>query len=93
MYLYIVECSDNSYYTGVCNNVERRLIEHNSGSDPKSYTFKRRPVILKYESYFSNPNDAIAAEKQVKGWSRSKKEALMAENWDLLKQLSKSKKN
>jgi putative endonuclease len=69
------------------------LIEHNSGSDPKSYTFKRRPVILKYESYFSNPNDAIAAEKQVKGWSRSKKEALMAENWDLLKQLSKSKKN
>ncbi len=93
MYLYIVKCSDNSYYTGVCNNVERRLIEHNSGSDPKSYTFKRRPVILKYESYFSNPNDAIAAEKQVKGWSRSKKEALMAENWDLLKQLSKSKKN
>ncbi len=93
MYLYIVECADNSYYTVVCNNLERRLIEHNSGSDPKSYTFKRRPVILKYESYFSNPNDAIAAEKQVKGWSRSKKEALMAENWDLLKQLSKSKKN
>jgi putative endonuclease len=91
MYLYIVECSDKSYYTGVYRNLDYRLYEHNSGSNPKAYTFKRRPVVLKYQSYFSNPNDAIAAEKQFKGWSRAKKEALMNDDWDLIKELAKSK--
>lgn len=91
MYVYIVECSDKSYYTGVCKNLETRIFEHNAGLNNRSYTFKRRPVILKYQTFFNNPNDAIAAEKQIKGWSRAKKEALMREDWDLIKELAKSR--
>lgn len=54
-------------------------------------TYKRRPVVLKYYERFDNADKAIAWEKQLKGWSRKKKEALMQQNWELLKQLSKSK--
>ena len=71
-YVYIIECSDKSYYTGVTNNIEKRLGEHNSGYDVKSYTFIRRPVVLKFSQQFHDINQAIALEKQLKGWSRKK---------------------
>jgi putative endonuclease len=90
-YVYIVECSDGSFYTGVTNNLDRRVWEHNEGIDPESYTSKKRPVILRYSERFENPDKAIAREKQLKGWSRKKKEALIQENWDLLQELSKSR--
>ncbi len=51
-YVYIVECSDKSYYTGVTNNLDKRLGEHNSGYDVKSYTFTRGPVVLKFSNNF-----------------------------------------
>ena len=89
-YVYIIECSDKSYYTGVTNNLERRLAEHNEGYSPTSYTFKRRPVILKYSQQFHDVMQAIEFEKQVKGWSRKKKEALFNEEWNELKRLSKN---
>jgi putative endonuclease len=88
-FVYILLCSDNSYYTGVTNNLERRLYEHESGHDPKSYTFKRRPLKLVFQEIFNDINQAIAFEKQVKGWKRSKKEAIINGDWHLLPELSK----
>jgi putative endonuclease len=87
-YVYVLKCSDNSYYTGVTNNLEKRFSEHEEGHNPKSYTFSRRPLGLMFFETFNNPTDAIAFEKKVKGWSRKKKEALIERNWDKLKQLS-----
>lgn len=89
-YVYIVQCSDASYYTGITNNLNRRLWEHNSGSDSKSYTYSRRPVVLKWYEEFADPNYAIMLEKQIKGWSRKKKYALISENWDALIKFSRS---
>ncbi len=90
-YVYIVECSDKSYYVGITNDLERRIEEHTSGNDTSSYTYKRRPVILKYYSHFFDVNQAIAWEKQIKGWSRKKKEALFEEDWNKIKKFAKSK--
>ena len=89
-YVYIVECSDKIYYTGVTNNIERRLWEHNNDDNKLSYTYRRRPVILKYCERFQDIKRAIAWEKQLKGWSRKKKDALFINDWDEIKQLAKS---
>ena len=89
-YVYIVKCSDGSYYTGVTSNLERRLNEHNSGSI-KGYTSERLPVKLVYSNRFTDINDAIRAEKRIKGWSRAKKEALIKGDFEELQRLSKSK--
>jgi putative endonuclease len=86
--VYILKCSDGSYYTGVTNDIERRLKEHGSGKDPRCYTYKRRPVELVYFEVFWAPKEAIEWEKRIKGWSRAKKEALISENWEKLKELS-----
>ena len=90
-FVYILECSDNSYYTGVTNNLERRIIEHTTALNPKSYTAQRLPVKLVFHQFFQDIRKAIAFEKQVKGWSRKKKEAIINNNWELLIALSKSK--
>ncbi len=89
-FVYILKCSDNSYYTGVTNNIEKRLAEHNSDDSNESYTSKRRPVQLVYSEAFNDINQAIELEKQIKGWRRKKKEALINEDWDKLKRLSKN---
>lgn len=88
-FVYILLCCDNSYYTGVTNNIERRLYEHENGLSPGSYTHRRRPVKMVFCEKFNDINQAIAFEKQVKGWNRQKKEALINGNWDLLPDLSK----
>ena len=90
-YVYIVECNDKSYYTGITNDIERRLWQHNNDNNKLAYTYSRRPIILKYCERFQNVQDAIAWEKQIKGWSRKKKEALFANDWESIKLLSKSK--
>lgn len=90
-FVYILKCSDNSYYTGVTNNIDRRLIEHNNGFDRTSYTFSRRPLELVYYETFQNPNDAIFWEKRIKGWTRKKKEALIKGDFDELVKLSNMK--
>lgn len=89
MYVYILECSDGSYYTGVTNNIERRIWEHENQVDPDCFTATRLPFTIKYVGHFyGNPQIAIDFETQVKGWSRAKKEALMEEDWEQLKMLS-----
>jgi putative endonuclease len=90
-YVYILECSDLSYYTGVTNDPDRRLLEHQFDEEPTSYTFSRRPVLLKYVSQFQFIHDAIEFEKQIKGWSRAKKEALFHEDWEEIVRLSNLK--
>jgi putative endonuclease len=90
-YVYILECADKSYYTGVTNNIERRLMEHNTGINPKSYTYSRRPLVIKYCRHFRYIIEAIAWEKQLKGWSRKKKEALFNDNWDEIRKLAACK--
>jgi putative endonuclease len=89
-YIYIVECNDWSYYIGITNDLDRRLWEHNTGFDPGCYTYERRPVELRYFEHFTDVNQATSREKQLKGWSRKKKQALFRENWNELKRLSKS---
>lgn len=89
-YVYILKCSDGSYYTGVTNNIEKRFAEHNSDNPSNSYTSKRRPVELEYFQQFNDIKQAIELEKQIKGWSRRKKEALINEDWEKLKLYSKN---
>ncbi len=87
-FVYILKCDDDSYYTGVTNDLDRRVYEHQSGHNPQSYTHTRRPIELVFHTEFGQVDDAIAFEKQVKGWSRKKKEAIINENWAALKPLA-----
>ena len=89
-FVYILKCSDDSYYTGVTNNLEKRINEHQSGII-KGYTSKKLPVKLVFSERFNDITQAIKFEKQIKGWSRKKKEALINQNLDLLVQLSNLK--
>lgn len=90
MYVYILECSDKSYYIGVSNNAEKRFLEHSAGINRNCYTFTRRPLKLVFSQIFSDPVSAIAFEKKIKGWSRAKKKALIENKWESLPELSKS---
>ena len=90
-FVYILKCSDDSYYTGVTNNLEKRFSEHQSGII-KGYTSKRLPVRLVFSERLTDINQAIRFEKQIKGWNRKKKEALINRDIDLLVQLSNLKK-
>jgi putative endonuclease len=89
LYVYILKCSDNSYYTGVTNDLEKRLKQHDLGIDSESYTFNRRPLQLVYHEIFNNYNLAIEWEKRIKKWSKKKKEALINSNWKKLQEYSK----
>lgn len=86
--VYMIQCSDSSYYTGITNDVNRRMQEHNEGQNPGCYTFSRRPLSLVFQRDFHFILQAIAFEKQLKGWNRKKKEALINGDIDLLKKLS-----
>ena len=86
--VYILRCRDRSYYVGVTNNVEMRFAQHQRGDDLSCYTYARRPLTLAHVLTFGDIKDAIAAEKQIKGWSRAKKEALMSGDIALLEKLS-----
>jgi putative endonuclease len=83
-YLYILRCADRSYYVGTSRkDLEARVAEHNSGLF-NGYTSGRRPVDLVFAQHFEVIADAVTAERQVKGWSRAKKEALIAGDWSRL---------
>ena len=75
-YMYILECADGSYYTGSTTDLELRLQQHQSG-EGANHTRKRLPVRLVYYEEFDRIDEAFYREKQVQGWSRRKKEALM----------------
>jgi putative endonuclease len=88
VYLYILRCLDGSYYTGTTRtSLDRRVAEHNAGTFG-GYTSTRCPVELVYHQEFQRITDAISAERQVKGWRREKKEALIRGDWALLPELA-----
>jgi putative endonuclease len=88
-YVYVLRCADRSYYTGTARQgLEQRVAEHNAGHSG-GYTATRRPVELVFSQWFERITDAIAAERQIKGWSRAKKEALIQGDFDALKMLAK----
>jgi putative endonuclease len=82
-HLYILECVDGSYYTGSTIDLERRLWQHQNGLGA-NHTAKRLPVKLVYCEFFEHVADAFKREKQVQGWTRRKKKALMAGDSNLL---------
>ena len=88
-YVYILRCSDSSYYVGSSENVAARVEVHNQGSG-SSYTKQRRPVVLIYSEECENKNAALRRERQIKKWSRDKKEALIANDRVKLKRLAQS---
>ncbi|WP_412064636.1 GIY-YIG nuclease family protein [Rhizobium sp. SYY.PMSO] len=87
--VYILRCRDGSYYTGLTKQpIEARVWEHNAGIYD-GYTAKRRPVELVFQEVYDRIIDAIAREQQIKGWSRRKKEALIALDYEALPGLSR----
>lgn len=89
-WLYILKCADGSYYTGSTNNLPLRLAQHQAG-EGSAYTRGRLPVELVYAQEFSSEHEAFLRERQVKGWSRAKKEALIRGDFEALVELSKSR--
>ena len=87
-YVYILECSDSSYYTGSTTDLERRLQQHQVGEGAK-YTRSRRPVRLIYSEEYDRIDVAFFREKQSQGWSRKKKLALIEGRLEELPELAK----
>ena len=90
-WMYILECSDGSYYTGHTDDLEKRLAEHMTGAIRSCYTFERRPLALVHSSQFVSRDEALAMERRVKGWSRAKKEALIRGDWNEVSRLARSR--
>ncbi len=86
--MYILQCSDGSYYTGSTINLELRIKQHQNGEGAK-HTKKRLPVKLVYFEEFLTIQEAFHREKQIQKWRREKKEALIAGNLEKLKELSR----
>jgi putative endonuclease len=86
--VYMLRCRDGSFYVGSANHLERRISEHQTGAYG-GYTSTRLPVELVWSEAFEHPADAVAAERQLKGWSRAKKEALIRDDWATVQSLSR----
>lgn len=91
-YIYILKCSDNSYYVGHTDDLERRLAEHISESSNNSYVANRLPFQCVFHETCATRGEAIDAERKLKGWSRKKKEALINGGWQAVKGIWKDKK-
>jgi predicted GIY-YIG superfamily endonuclease len=90
-WVYILLCSDGSYYTGHTDNLEARLGAHGDGA-MGGYTLTLRPVRLVWSEYLGTRDEALGAESQIKRWSRAKKEALIQGDWDLISLLARNKR-
>jgi putative endonuclease len=92
-FVYMLRCKDRSYYVGSARGdwgaLERRVNEHNAGVND-GCTKSRRPVELVFQQEFQRVTDAIAAERQIKGWSRAKKEALIRGDWHAVSVLARN---
>lgn len=87
--VYMLLCSDKSYYTGVTSNLEQRLFQHETGYFPGSYTSSRLPVKLVWFNHFAPKMEAIEWEKRIQKWSRKKKEALINEDYNKLQEYAR----
>jgi predicted GIY-YIG superfamily endonuclease len=91
-YVYILKCSDNSYYVGHTDDIEKRISEHTL-NEYDCYTSTRLPIEVVFVQPFGARDEALVAEQQIKKWSRQKKEALIAGNWEKVSALAKKKFN
>ena len=91
-YVYILKCSDGSYYTGSTNDISKRIWEHQEGVRPFAYTFSRRPVELVWSEEVATYHEAQTHEKQIKGWSRVKKEALICGEFECIHEIVKAER-
>jgi putative endonuclease len=88
--IYILRCADGGYYTGITRrDVDERVSEHAQGLVEGCYTVTRRPVVLAFREHYERIDEAIAAERRIKGWSRAKKEAYMRGDFELLSVLAR----
>ena len=89
-YTYLLRCNDGSYYAGHTDDLESRIAQHRTGT-LGGYTAKRLPVTLVWSDRFPTRDEAFAAERQIKGWSREKKEALIAGDWKRISALARNR--
>ena len=87
--IYILRCSDGTYYTGLTGDLDGRVREHEMGVNPESYTFRRHPVKLAWSTIAESYQEAFQWEHQIKGWSRAKKEALIRGDIDGIHEIVK----
>lgn len=91
-FAYILKCADGKYYTGSTTSLDERLNAYQLGVDPFSFTYNRRPVKLVWSESFATELEAAAVERQLKGWSRAKKEALIRGDWDAVHEIVKAER-
>lgn len=89
-WVYILRCSDRSYYTGHTENLENRIAQHLTGAIPSCYTYNRRPLEYVFSQEFTTREEALTSERQIKGWSRKKKEAMIRGDWTEVSRLARS---
>lgn len=90
-WIYILKCSDGSYYTGHTDNLDHRISQHKSG-EAAGYTSTRLPVELVYSQSCATRLEVLAAERQIKGWSRAKKRAMIEGDWKRVSELARGRK-
>lgn len=91
--VYILECADKTFYTGITSKLTKRFESHQAGTHKGGYTSTRRPVKLSFYCEFTAPNMAIETEKQIKKWSQAKKKALIDGEYEKLSNFAKKKFN
>ena len=90
-WVYMLQCADQSYYVGHTNDLEQRILQHQTG-ELDAYTATRRPVRVVYTQEFPSREEALAAELQIKGWSRKKKQALVHGDWLEISRLARRRR-
>jgi len=91
-YVYILKCAGGSYYTGSTNDLSNRLWQHQEGVNTNAYTFSRRPVALVWSEEVATYHEALTHERQIKGWSRAKKEALIRGDFERIHEIVKAER-
>jgi predicted GIY-YIG superfamily endonuclease len=89
-FAYLLRCNDGSYYAGHTDDIDLRMAQHQTGA-LGGYTSTRRPVVLVWADSFLTRDEAFAAERRIKGWSRAKKEALIAGDWERISELARNR--
>ena len=90
-WVYMLRCADESLYVGHTEDLEYRLAQHHAGTFITCYTFKRRPLQLVHSQAFETRIEALEAERQLKGWRRAQKEALIVGDWAEVGRLARGK--
>jgi len=89
-YAYLLRCSDGSFYAGHTDDINMRMGQHDAGL-AGGYAAARRPVTLVWSETFGSREEALASERRIKGWSRAKKQALIARDWNRLRVLARNR--